>query len=98
MVVEERKGQAVLGSIHGPGVRCGSSFLPYLIRRISSLAFTGIQTKKLIERSWERGCFLLFLLQRAEKPTNKKLKQATSRETQVAFCEEERASQMKALV
>ena len=77
MVVEERKGQAVLGSIHGPGVTCGSSFLLYLIRRIFSWAFTGIQTKKLIERSWERGCFLLFLLQRAEKPTNKKLKQAT---------------------
>ena len=62
---------------------------------ITSLAFTGIRTKKLNERSWERGCFLLFLLQRAEKPTNKKLKQATCRETQVAFCEEERASQMK---
>lgn len=81
MVVKERKGQAVLGSIHGPSVTCGSSFLLYLIRRISSWAFTGIQTKKLIERSWERGCFLLFLLQRAEKPTNKKLnkqlKQAT---------------------
>ena len=89
MVVEERKGQAVLGSIHGPGVTCGSSFLLYLIRRIFSWAFTGIQTKKLIERSWERGCFLLFLLQRAEKPTNKKLKQATSRETQVAFCKEQ---------
>ena len=92
------KGQAELGSIHGPGVRCGSSFLLYLIRRISSLAFSGIHSKKLIERSWEGGCFLLFLLQRGEKPTNKKLKQATSRETQVAFCEEERASQMNALV
>ena len=104
----EMKGQTEQVSIHaygdphvvpgpGPVVTSGSSFLLYLIRRISSWAFTGIQTKKLIERSWEPGCFL-FLLQRAEKPKNKKLKQATFREIQVGFCEEERASQMKALV